>query len=125
MAETSNTPEERLAKANVAIVTALARKEQAYEKLAKAQDAIERGKKFAASQGRLSNVTAALEKAEAAKAQFQETVAKFEAAKAKAEAAAAKASGRLAKEIMPVEIAGKKGEVSFFAEDEFAKPNLH
>jgi len=91
MAETGNTPEERLARANVAIVTALAKKEQAYEKLAKAQDAIERGKKFAASQGRLSNVTAALEKAEAAKAQFQETVAKFEAAKAKAEAAAAKA----------------------------------
>ena len=91
MAETGNTPEERLAKANVAIVTALAKKEQAYEKLAKAQDAIERGKKFAASQGRLSNISAALEKAEAAKAQFQETVAKFEAAKAKAEAAAAKA----------------------------------
>lgn len=91
MAETGNTPEERLAKANVAIVTATARKEQAYEKLAKAQDAIERGKKFAASQSRLSNVSAALEKAEAAKAQFQETVAKFEAAKAKAEAAAAKA----------------------------------
>jgi acetyl-CoA acyltransferase len=38
-------------------------------------------------------------------------------------AAAAKASGRLAKEIMPVEIAGKKGEVTLFAEDEFAKPN--
>jgi acetyl-CoA acyltransferase len=38
-------------------------------------------------------------------------------------AAAAKASGRLGKEIMPIEIAGKKGEVSLFADDEFSKPN--
>jgi acetyl-CoA acyltransferase len=38
-------------------------------------------------------------------------------------AAAAMASGRLAKEIMPVEIAGKKGEVTLFSADEFVKPN--
>jgi acetyl-CoA acyltransferase len=38
-------------------------------------------------------------------------------------AAVAMASGRLAKEIMPVEIIGKKGEVNLFTEDEFVKPN--
>jgi acetyl-CoA acyltransferase len=38
-------------------------------------------------------------------------------------AAAAIASGRLAKEIIPVEISAKKGEVSIFKEDEFVKPN--
>lgn len=37
-------------------------------------------------------------------------------------ATAAKESGRLAEEIMPVEIAGKKGEVNLFADDEFIKP---
>lgn len=34
----------------------------------------------------------------------------------------AKESGRLAEEIIPVEIAGKKGEVSLFEHDEFMKP---
>ena len=38
-------------------------------------------------------------------------------------AAKAIASGRLAEEIMAVEIAGKKGEVNLFSTDEFAKPN--
>src|SRR6478735_6360655 len=36
---------------------------------------------------------------------------------------AAKATERLAEEIMPVEIAGKKGAVTVFANDEFAKPS--
>jgi DNA repair ATPase RecN len=72
-------------------VLATAKKEVALEKLAKAEDAVERAKKFAASQGRLSQVSAALEKAEAAQAQFQEATAKFEAAKAKAQAAYQKA----------------------------------
>jgi acetyl-CoA acyltransferase len=36
--------------------------------------------------------------------------------------AKAKANGRFAKEIMPVEIEGKKGELNVFSEDEFAKP---
>lgn len=38
-------------------------------------------------------------------------------------AAKAKSSGRLAEEIVPVEIHGKKGEVSLFEHDEFMKPN--
>ena len=38
-------------------------------------------------------------------------------------AAKAMASGRLAEEIMAVEIAGKKGEINLFSTDEFAKPN--
>lgn len=38
-------------------------------------------------------------------------------------AAKAKSSGRLAEEIVPVEIPGKKGEVSLFEHDEFMKPN--
>jgi acetyl-CoA acyltransferase len=37
-------------------------------------------------------------------------------------AAKAKESGRLAEEIVPVEIAGKKGEISLFEQDEFIKP---
>jgi acetyl-CoA acyltransferase len=36
---------------------------------------------------------------------------------------AAKATDRLAEEIMPVEIAGKKGAVTVFANDEFVKPS--
>jgi len=36
---------------------------------------------------------------------------------------AAKAAERLAEEIMPVKIAGKKGAVTFFSNDEFAKPS--
>ncbi len=43
--------------------------------------------------------------------------------KSQMKAAAAFASGRFSKEIMPVEIIGKKGEVNLFTEDEFAKPN--
>ena len=38
-------------------------------------------------------------------------------------AAKAMASGRLAEEIMPVEIADKKGEVNLFSNDEFVKSN--
>ncbi len=38
-------------------------------------------------------------------------------------AAKAKSSGRFAEEIVPVEIPGKKGEVSLFEHDEFMKPN--
>lgn len=38
-------------------------------------------------------------------------------------AAIAKNSGRLAEEIIPVEIAGKNGELSFFEHDEFMKPS--
>ena len=37
-------------------------------------------------------------------------------------AAKARDNGRLAAEIIPVEIAGKKGEVKLFAQDEFMKP---
>lgn len=84
MADTKLTPEQLQ-------VQATALKEVAYEKLAKAEEGIERAKKFAASQGRLTKVSAALEKAQAAQAQFNETKAKFEAYKAKAEAAAKKA----------------------------------
>ena len=83
MADTKLTPEQLQ-------VQATALKEVAYEKLAKAEEGIERAKKFAASQGRLTKVSAALEKAQAAQAQFNETKAKFEAYKAKAEAAAKK-----------------------------------
>src|SRR5690606_38294908 len=37
-------------------------------------------------------------------------------------AAAAQASGRFAEEITPVEIAGKKGQVTIVKDDEFIKP---
>jgi outer membrane lipoprotein SlyB len=84
MADTKLTPEQLQ-------VQATAIKEVALQKLAKAEEGIERAKKFAASQGRLTKVSAALEKAQAAQAQFNETKAKFEAYKAKAEAAAKRA----------------------------------
>lgn len=90
-AATKAQADETLAKANVEVVIATSKKEQAYAKLAKAEEAIERAKNFAASQNRLTNISAALEKAQAAQAQFKETAAKFEAAKAKTEAAYAKA----------------------------------
>lgn len=72
-------------------VLATAKKLATLENLAKAEEGIERARKFAASQGRLTKISAALEKAQAAKAQFDEAKAKFEAYKAKAEAAAKKA----------------------------------
>lgn len=84
MADTNLTPEQ-------ASISATAKKEAAYAKLADAQERIERAKKLAQADGRLSKVTASLEKAQAAQAQFQETKAKFEAYKAKAEKAAARA----------------------------------
>lgn len=84
MANTSLTPEQISA-------LATAKREAAYEKLANTQDTIERAKRLAASDQNLKNISASLEKAEAAKAQFEEAVAKFEAYKAKVEKATAKA----------------------------------
>lgn len=47
------------------------------------------------------------------------------AVRSQLKAAAAQASGRLAEEIMPVEIPQRKGDPVIFAQDEFVKPNTN